>query len=113
MNFPEAECRFSKIRETPLKGRPEREGADRDRNIVELRESPGWQLGDLGVPALAGFNRPPEGGTPAETEDDFMFQFTREEFSGLTSQNAISKAGRGGRRTPPYAFTEHGAVMPK
>jgi len=40
-----------------------------------------------------------------------MFQLTREEFSGLTSQNAISKDGRGGRRTPPYAFTEHGAVM--
>jgi hypothetical protein len=24
------------------------EEADKDRNIVELRESPGWQLGDLG-----------------------------------------------------------------
>jgi phage regulator Rha-like protein len=42
---------------------------------------------------------------------DFMFQLTQAEFSALTSQNAISKAGRGGRRTPPYAFTEHGAVM--
>jgi hypothetical protein len=29
----------------------------------------------------------------------------------LTSQFAISKPGRGGRRTLPYAFTEHGALM--
>jgi len=29
----------------------------------------------------------------------------------LTSQIAISKRGRGGRRTLPYAFTEHGALM--
>jgi phage regulator Rha-like protein len=43
--------------------------------------------------------------------DDFMFQLTAEELSALTSQIAISKTGRGGRRTLPYAFTEHGAVM--
>lgn len=43
--------------------------------------------------------------------EDFMFQLTADELAGLTSQNAISKPGRGGRRTPPYAFTEHGAVM--
>jgi phage regulator Rha-like protein len=43
--------------------------------------------------------------------DDFMFQLTTEEVSALTSQIAISKSGRGGRRTLPYAFTEHGAVM--
>lgn len=42
---------------------------------------------------------------------DFMFQLTVDEFACLTSQNAISKPGRGGRRTRPYAFTEHGAVM--
>lgn len=42
---------------------------------------------------------------------DFMFQLTREETMALTSQNAIAKKGRGGRRTPPYAFTEHGAIM--
>ncbi len=42
---------------------------------------------------------------------DFMFQLTREEVSTLTSQFAMSKPGRGGRRTLPYAFTEHGAVM--
>ena len=40
-----------------------------------------------------------------------MFQLTRDEVSRLTSQFAISKSGRGGRRTLPYAFTEHGTVM--
>ncbi len=43
--------------------------------------------------------------------DDFMFQLTKEEVETLISQNAMSKPGRGGRRTLPYAFTEHGAVM--
>ena len=43
--------------------------------------------------------------------DDFMFQLTTEELASLTSQIAISNTGRGGRRTLPYAFTEHGAVM--
>ena len=40
-----------------------------------------------------------------------MFQLTKEEVASLISQNAMSKQGRGGRRTLPYAFTEHGAVM--
>ena len=40
-----------------------------------------------------------------------MFQLTKEERSALTSQFAMSKPGRGGRRTLPYAFTENGAVM--
>jgi len=43
--------------------------------------------------------------------EDFMFQLTRDEVSRLTSQFAMSKSGRGGRRTLPYAFTEHGTVM--
>jgi len=43
--------------------------------------------------------------------EDFMFRLTEAEFRALRSQNAISKPGRGGRRTSPYAFTEHGAVM--
>ena len=62
---------------------------------------------------------------------DFMFQLTAAEFerlksqsanssqiamspgkhAALTSQIAISKRGRGGRRTRPYAFTEHGALQ--
>jgi len=42
---------------------------------------------------------------------DFMFQLTAEERDSLTSQFPMSKPGRGGRRTLPYAFTEHGALM--
>lgn len=40
---------------------------------------------------------------------DFAFQLSREEFTDLISQNAISK--RGGRRHLPWVFTEHGAIM--
>jgi len=42
---------------------------------------------------------------------DFAFRLTRQEFTALISQFAISKKGRGGRRTLPWAFTEHGAIM--
>jgi hypothetical protein len=40
---------------------------------------------------------------------EFMFQLTEEEH--LRCQDGTSKAGRGGRRYLPYAFTEHGVVM--
>ena len=44
--------------------------------------------------------------------NDFMFQLTQQEWYGLRFQIGTSnKKGRGGRRYPPYAFTEHGAVM--
>lgn len=43
--------------------------------------------------------------------EDFTFQLTDEEAEALRSQFATSKAGRGGRRYKPYAFTEHGAIM--
>src|SRR5947209_893498 len=43
--------------------------------------------------------------------EDFMFQLTKEEEESLTSQIAISKTGRGGRRTHPYAFMEQGVAM--
>jgi len=42
---------------------------------------------------------------------DFMFQITPRENKSLKSQFATSKIGRGGRRSLPYAFTEHGAIM--
>ncbi len=42
---------------------------------------------------------------------DFMFQLSAEEFAALRSQTVISNAVRGGRRTPPYAFTEQGVAM--
>ncbi|MCY4362420.1 MAG: ORF6N domain-containing protein [Gammaproteobacteria bacterium] len=40
---------------------------------------------------------------------DFMFQLNNEEFDNLRSQFVTSK--RGGRRYPPYAFTEQGVAM--
>ena len=42
---------------------------------------------------------------------DFMFQLTRAEFADLKSQIAISSSRWGGRRHPPYAFTEQGVAM--
>ena len=43
--------------------------------------------------------------------EDFMFQLGQEEATSLRSQSVTSKAGRGGRRTEPYAFTEQGVAM--
>ena len=43
--------------------------------------------------------------------EDFVFQLSPIETAALRSQIVISKTGRGGRRYPPYAFTEHGALM--
>lgn len=43
--------------------------------------------------------------------DDFLFQLSADEWGALTSQIAMSKSPRGGRRTLPYAFTEHGALQ--
>ena len=47
---------------------------------------------------------------PKRFPADFMFQLNREETQALLLQNARAK-GRGGRRTPPYAFTEQGVAM--
>jgi phage regulator Rha-like protein len=42
--------------------------------------------------------------------EDFMFQLAVEEYEILKSQFVISR-GWGGRRFPPYAFTEQGVAM--
>lgn len=42
---------------------------------------------------------------------DFMFQLSKDEYETLISQIAISNPKRGGRRTLPYVFTEHGILM--
>jgi hypothetical protein len=42
---------------------------------------------------------------------DFVFQLNPEECMRLRSQFATSNVGRGGRRSPPFAYTEHGALM--
>ena len=41
--------------------------------------------------------------------EDFMFTLTKQEFNHLRSQ--IVTSSRGGRRTPPHAFTEQGVAM--
>ena len=41
---------------------------------------------------------------------DFMFQLNQEEFAHLRSQS-VTSSGWGGRRYPPYAFTEQGVAM--
>jgi hypothetical protein len=46
----------------------------------------------------------------ARFPDDFMFQLTREEFDNLRSQ-FVTSSSWGGRRYPPYAFTERGVAM--
>lgn len=45
--------------------------------------------------------------------DDFMFRLTKVEHDHLRSQFATSNdgLGHGGRRTLPFVFTEHGAIM--
>ncbi len=43
--------------------------------------------------------------------DDFMFQLSKSEFDDLKSQIATSNTNRGGRRSRPYIFTEHGALQ--
>jgi phage regulator Rha-like protein len=42
---------------------------------------------------------------------DFMFQLTTGEFENLRSQIGMSSSTYGGRRYPPYAFTENGVAM--
>lgn len=42
---------------------------------------------------------------------DFMFELTQEEFDELKSQAVVADTGHGGRRYPPFAFTEHGVAM--
>ena len=42
---------------------------------------------------------------------DFMFQLTKDELDSLKSQFVIAKTGRGGSRSLPYVFTEHGVLM--
>ena len=41
---------------------------------------------------------------------DFMFQLDEEEFENLRSQSVTSSRW-GGRRTPPFVFTERGVAM--
>jgi hypothetical protein len=70
-----------------------------DRDLAELYEVPTFRLNEAVKRNRQRF------------PDDFMFQLTKEEAEFLTSQFAMSKPGRGGRRTLPYVFTEQGVAM--
>jgi hypothetical protein len=43
--------------------------------------------------------------------DDFAYALTQQEVAHLMLQNATSSSSHGGRRKPPFVFTEYGAVM--
>ena len=43
--------------------------------------------------------------------DDFMFTLSNQEVTLLAPQNAASSSAWGGRKVPPFAFTEHGVCM--
>ncbi len=51
------------------------------------------------------------GRNTARFPEDFVFHMSEEELANLKSQSATSSSGWGGRRKPPRAFTEHGAIM--
>ena len=68
---------------------------------ADLAELYGVTTGNLNLAVRRNERRFPE---------DFMFQLSPKEAQSLLLQNARAK-GRGGRRTPPYAFTEQGVAM--
>ena len=75
----------------------------RDKKVMldeDLAELYGVKTGNLNKAVKRNISRFP---------DDFMFQLTKEEFDILLFQIGISSWG--GRRTPPYAFTEQGVAM--
>ena len=43
--------------------------------------------------------------------EDFAYQLTQQEVTNLISQIVISSSDWGGRRKPPWVFTEHGVAM--
>ena len=48
---------------------------------------------------------------PEKFPADFMFRLAADEMGSLKCQTGTSKPRRGGRRTLPFALTEHGAIM--
>ncbi len=67
----------------------------------DLAELYGVTTGNLNLAVRRNEKRFPE---------DFMFHLSAEEAKSLLLQTARAK-GRGGRQTPPYAFTEQGVAM--
>ena len=48
---------------------------------------------------------------PGRFPKGFRFRLTAKELADLRSRSVISSPSHGGRRTLPWAFTEHGAIM--
>jgi len=69
---------------------------------ADLAKLYGVTTGNLNLAVRRNIERFPE---------DFMFQLTKEEAANLRLQFATSSSGYGGRRYPPYAFTEQGVAM--
>ncbi len=70
-----------------------------DSDLAELYEVPTFRLNEAVKRNIERF------------PSHYMFQLTKDEYKLLTSQIAISKKGRGGRRTMPNVFTEQGVAM--
>ena len=66
----------------------------------DLAEIYGYETRYLNLQVKHNINRFP---------DDFMFQLTQDEFDNLMLKNSTSS--HGGRRKPPYAFTEQGVYQ--
>lgn len=66
----------------------------------DLAEIYGYETRYLNLQVKHNINRFP---------DDFMFQLTQEEFNSLMLKNSTSS--HGGRRKPPYVFTEQGVYQ--
>ena len=66
----------------------------------DLAEIYGYETRYLNLQVKHNLNRFP---------DDFMFQLTKEEYENLTLK--ISTSSHGGRRKPPYVFTEQGVYQ--
>lgn len=77
----------------------------RDKRVIldfDLAELYGVETRVLGQAVKRNKNRFPQ---------DFIFQLNKQELTDLKSQSVISRSWGGRRRSLPYAFTEHGAVM--
>ena len=70
-----------------------------DSDLAKLYEIPTYRLNEAVKRNISRF------------PSNFMFQLGKDEYESLISQIAISKKGRGGRRTMPYVFTEQGVAM--
>ena len=70
-----------------------------DSDLAKLYEIPTYRLNEAVKRNISRF------------PSNFMFQLGKDEYESLISQFAISKKGRGGRRTMPYVFTEQGVAM--